>query len=323
MLFIIWTLIILVLTLSQRRFTYMLGVNIAMLSGYFIYRIKFSYIILLILLIPNIVVTYHMSESPPKPSDEWYDSLVWMREHLPEYGVMAWWDYGNWILYISKKPVIANNFQIGGEEAARFFVATNESYANEIMKKRKARYVITDRRMGLNLVQENKLVLKGAFSSIAGFAGHDISAYLDERNLPNEKYFQTMYAKLHVFDGNSLRNYRMIYESKKNYLNLFGRPTKDIKIFEYISGARIIGNASREQRVSISGRIITNQKRIFYYHQETKADKNGYFEFIVPYSKDSPYETKLVESYILKYDNTTHNINVLEKDINGSTIVVK
>ncbi len=325
--FIIWTIIAFVLTLSQRRFTYILAVNIAILSGYFIDRIKFrySYLILLILIIPNIVVAYQLSTTPPKPSQEWYTSLVWMREHTSKGGVMAWWDYGNWILYISKKPVVANNFQIGGEDSARFFLAKNESYANEIMKKRKARYVIVDRRMGLNkFIRGNKIVLRGAFASIAGFAGEDISSYLNEHNLPNNKYFQTMYAKLHVFDGNGLKHYRMIYESEKTYPNLFDKPTKDIKIFEYVNGARIKGNASYNQRINLSAKIITNQKRIFYYHQETKADKKGNFEFVVPYSKDSPYETRLIGSYVLSYDNITYNINIKEEDVlNGNIIVVK
>ena len=112
-----------------------------------------------------------MAQSPPKPSDDWYDSLIWLRENTPDpgktpqYGIMTWWDYGNWILYISKRPVVANNFQIGGDEAARFFIEPDEALANKIMDMRKARYVVVDRRMGLNkfIRTEIKPVLKGTF----------------------------------------------------------------------------------------------------------------------------------------------------------------
>jgi len=45
---------------------------------------------------------------------------------------------------------------------------------------------------------------------------------------------------------------------------------------------------------------------------------------VVPYSKDSPYETRLIGSYVLSYDNITYNINIKEEDVlNGNIIVVK
>ena len=331
--FIIWTLIILVLALMQRRFTYTLAVNVAILSGFLIDKIKsfsikpYYIVLILILFIPNIAVAYSISQSPPKPSDDWYDSLTWLKENTPDtgqYGIMTWWDYGNWILYISKRPVVANNFQIGGDEAARFFLAANETQANAIMDARKARYVVVDRRIGLNkYIQDNQLVLKGTFIAVASFAGNDISMYLDKYNLPNENYFQTMYARMHVFDGNGLKNYRIIYESNETYYNLFDKPTKNIKIFEYVKGAKITGVTSPGTVVSLSGIIITNQEREFGYIQKTTADNKGYFEFMVPYAGNSLYKTRLLKGYELRYNNLSRSVNISENDVlNGSTIVV-
>ncbi|NJD51807.1 MAG: oligosaccharyl transferase, archaeosortase A system-associated [Candidatus Methanoperedens sp.] len=345
---IIWTLLVVSLALSQRRFTYMLAVNVAILSGFLLdkvalyscntgkfktFHLKSDYIalfILTILVIPNSVMAYNMAQSPPKISDDWYDSLVWLRDNtpdpgrIPQYGVMAWWDYGNWILYISKRPVVANNFQIGGDEAARFFTEDNEILANEIMDKRKARYVVMDMQMGLNkFSQGDQVVIKGTFFGIANLANKDIGMYFDKNNFPNNNYFQTMYSKMHVFDGAGLKNYRMIYESKEMHYDIFDNVSRDIKIFEYVMGARIIGNATSNESVMLSGTIITNQKRRFEYTQKNNTDENGYFEFIVPYSKESPYRTKLLEGFTLKYDNITRSINVSEKDIlNGNTISV-
>ncbi|MCX9084573.1 MAG: oligosaccharyl transferase, archaeosortase A system-associated [Candidatus Methanoperedens sp.] len=350
--FLIWTLIVLALALYQRRFSYMLSVNIVLLSGFFLDKIifhvnniiknssKFKYsglksghialVILAILVIPNAIQAYNMAQSPPKPTDDWYDSLTWLRENSPDpgkspqYGIMTWWDYGNWILYISKRPVVANNFQIGGDEAARFFVEPDEINANSMMNKRKARYVIVDHRMGLNKFQQgNQVVLKGTFMAIVSFADKDIGMFLDGNNLPNVDYARSMYARLHVFDGNGLRNYRMIYESNETHYNLMDKITKNIKIFEYVKGAKIIGNSSSNGTLLIKGTIITNQEREYDYFQETKADEKGYFEFIVPYSSDSPYQTRLLKDYNLKYDNSSIFVQVTQNDImNGRVIKV-
>jgi dolichyl-diphosphooligosaccharide--protein glycosyltransferase len=344
--FVIWTLIVLALAMFQRRFTYTLAVNVAILSGFFIDKITFhinklykfkaydlksghiALVILAVLVIPNSILAYNMAQSPPKPSDDWYDSLIWLRENSPDpgkspqYGIMTWWDYGNWILYISKRPVVANNFQIGGDEAARFFVEPEETIANRIMDMRKARYVIVDHRMGLNKFQQgNQVVLKGTFMAIASFADKDIAIFLDRNNLPNMNYARTMYARMHVFDGNGLKNYRMVYESNETHNDLLEKTTKNIKIFEYVKGAKITGNASSNGTVLIKGQIITNHHRIYDYLQETKADDKGYFELVVPYSQDSPYETRLFKDYNLKYDNSSIFIEVSENDIMYGNII--
>jgi len=345
--FVVWTLIVLFLALFQRRFSYMLSINIGILSGFFADEIvekgrsflhkskKISIpiyaLIVLFLIMPNIIMSYELSKYPPGPSDDWYDSLVWLRDNTPEinnemqYGIMTWWDYGNWILYISKRPVVANNFQIGGDEAARFYLAQDEAIANKIMEKRKARYVIVDQRMGLNkFMQGDQLILKGTFMVIASFADTDFAIYLDKNNLPNRNYFNSMYSRLHIFDGNGLENYRMIYESNEIHYNLFDKPTKNIKIFEYVKGAKITGKAVSNETVRISGKIITNQGRIFEYMQEAKADDNGDFEFTVPYSVDSPYETRLMNKYEIIYGNEKVSIDVSENDImDGNVIKVK
>jgi asparagine N-glycosylation enzyme membrane subunit Stt3 len=346
---VIWTLIALILALYQRRFTYTLAVNVAILSGLLIDKItdyvnssdkyktfnfRSEYIAIIILaipVIPNYIQAYNMAQSPPKPSDDWYDSLVWLRENTPEpgkppqYGIMTWWDYGNWILYISKRPVVSNNFQVGGDEAARFFIEQNETLANKIMDERKARYIIMDMQMGLNKFRQgDQLSIHGTFFGIADSAGKDISMYFDQNNsFPSRNYFRTMYSRMHVFDGRSLSNYRMIYESREMHYDIFDNASANIKIFEYVLGAKIAGNAISNETVTLSGMIITNQRRIFEYMQETTADEMGYFEFIVPYPKKSPYATRLLQDFTLRYDNVTRSVNVSENDVlYGNTIMV-
>lgn len=340
---ITWTLIALALALSQRRFAYALAANMAIFSGYFIektsfyisniykfkaFNLKPDYIALFILaitVIPNISGSYISSQEPPKPSDDWYDSLIWLKENTQvagQHGVMAMWDYGNWILYISKRPVVANNFQIGAEDAIEFLLSDNETKANTIMDKRKAKYVIVDRRTGLNkFIQGDRIVLSGTFMSLIGLAGTNISAYLDENNLPNRKYFITMYARLHVFNGNGLENYRLMYESNETFFDIFGNAASNIKIFEYVPGAAIIGNGSSGEEIMLSGTILTNQGRKIDYVQKTKADEKGHFKFVVPYSRDSLYGTRLLNGYSINYSNSTRFIYPAENDIQKGNII--
>lgn len=333
--FLIWTLIIIALALNQRRFVYVLSINVAILCGLLVDRVRsysvqpFYILLILVLIIPNISVANTLAQNPPVPSGEWYDSLKWIKYNTPDiektsYGIMNWWDYGNWILYISGRPVVSNNFQIGGDDAARFFIASNEIQANTIMNQRRARFVIVDRRMGLNpVIKGEKVTLEGVFMHITLFADKNLNVYLDEYNFPNKNYFQTIYARMHLYDGMGLKNYRMIYESNEIYYDLFNKPTKNIKIFEYVKGARIVGNASSNENISLSTVIKTNQDRNFKYTQEARADSKGLFEFVVPYSRDSLYKTRLMNNYELKYNNMTYSISISEDDVlNGKTVMV-
>jgi dolichyl-diphosphooligosaccharide--protein glycosyltransferase len=86
----------------------------------------------------------------------WQESLNWLKNSSPqtsyyqqpsenpEYGVLSWWDYGNWIVYLSNRPAVSNNFQTNVDETARFFMSDSEKEAKEIMDKFKVKYVITD-----------------------------------------------------------------------------------------------------------------------------------------------------------------------------------
>ncbi len=192
------------------------------------------------------------------------------------------------------------------------------------MDTRNARYVIMDMAMGLNKYRQgNQLVIEGTFFGIISAAGKDINMYFDLNNLPNEHYFRSMYSRLHVFDGTGLENYRMVYESTEKHFDINGNPTSNIKIFEYVKGAKITGNETSRAAITMSGTVITNQKRKFEYAREIIPDKNGFFEFTVPYSNEAPYSTRLLEDFKINYDNSTHTIKVSEDDvINGKTISV-
>ncbi len=100
----------------------------------------------------------------------WKESLNWLKNsspetsyylqpsETPEYGVLSWWDYGNWIVYISKRPAVSNNFQTNVDDSAHFFMTDSEQEAKAIMDKFKVKYVMTDSLM---------VSVNGKFSAIA------------------------------------------------------------------------------------------------------------------------------------------------------------
>ena len=65
-------------------------------------------------------------------------------------------------------------------------------------------------------------------------------------------------------------------------------PMSFVKVFEYVKGARIEGNAPDDSIVEISTNINTSHGREFVYSQ--RLESNGSYEFIVPYSTEGPIE---------------------------------
>ena len=110
----------------------------------------------------------------------WQDSLEWLEastpetsyylepSETPEYGVLSWWDYGNWIVYVGKRPAVSNNFQTGVEDSANFLLTDSEEEAKTIVEKLKVKYVMTD-----------TLMAEGKFSSITSLAGKEIGEYYE------------------------------------------------------------------------------------------------------------------------------------------------
>ena len=286
--FLVWTLIVLVLNLYQTRFIYLFAVNVVILCAYLITEligfsgfsgfrktyIKIIGVILFIaILIPSVQMNNIMTQYPLMLSNDWFTSLEWLKDntpdpngnndnnsnngnnsnisnvnnvnnigswsipskdHIPEYGIMSWWDYGNYILYLSERPVVANNFQLGAEDSANFLVSENESEANQIMNKRKAKYVIVDYRSGLNVLRSgNRLSIRGSWISVTFLSGKSLNYYLDKNGLPNDRYLNTTYARLYLFDGKGMENYKLIYKSPTRFPDIFNKPIEEIKIFQY------------------------------------------------------------------------------------------
>ncbi|AEA46591.1 oligosaccharyl transferase, archaeosortase A system-associated [Archaeoglobus veneficus] len=291
------------------------------------------------------------------------------------YGVMSWWDYGHWITAIAHRIPNANPFQQGiGNKyanqpgAAPFFTAFNESYANAIADRLGVKYVITDVEMatgkfyamavwaegsldragqmyyaGVGYVYQTPQGLGIAFNRFAVPTGAQIIRVL---NVPSENYYRTMEARFHIFDGNGLQHYRMVYESgfvsirspmgfdEMMYRNIYNSvyansiglpkvnvtPTGYVKIFEYVKGAKITGKApAGVDEVTIKATVTTNQNRTFVYEQKAKVE-NGVYEFIVPYAQNTKYPVKVSE-YVITAGSVTKTVSITDEDVENGKVI--
>ena len=283
-------------------------------------------LIFLVVVLPPMTTSLKVAKYTGGVPYDWIESLEWMRYNTPDpgvdyygiyetppdgedydypesaYGVMSWWDYGHWITTIAHRIPNANPFQagIGGPigsgipGACNFFIVRNEAEANKVADALGVRYVIGDIQMAM-----------GKFGAMTVWAG-DIGGYYIQINteegsriVPNAKYYTTMEARLHVLDGRGvslsedfyiepLRHYRLIHESPSNTIIVDGHEIKYVKVFEYVKGARIVGEVPIGSLIEIATNVTTKQGREFVY--SIGMVSNGSYEFVVPYSTEGPVE---------------------------------
>lgn len=301
------------------------------------FKIFTSLILVLLVFIPCIWAGLAFAGNDGLVDPGWKDSLTWLEasspktsyysepSETPEYGVLSWWDYGNWIVYIAKRPVVANNFQTGIQDSSLFFTTDSEKKANEIMEKLKVKYVIADKQMA-----------SGKFSSIVELAGKNISEYLNIQTVNSndslqtvatakKEYTNTEIYKLYQLDGSNLGNLRLVHES--NVSEETDDRSNNVKVFEFVPGARLSGTATPGQNITATLELSSNTGRKFMYQNEATSDKGGSFEITVPYSTENTAGgVHAFSTYSLSTGKnvTVSGVKVTEKDIqNGSRIEVK
>ncbi|MCZ7357449.1 MAG: oligosaccharyl transferase, archaeosortase A system-associated [Candidatus Methanoperedens sp.] len=324
---------------------------------------------------------------------EWYDALNWMRYNTPapdlpynsiytrppdsqlynyssnDYGVMSWWDYGHIITYWAHRIPNANPFQagIGGGSAhnpgaSTFLIAPTEEKANEVLDK-----LGINGEPGARYVVSNAYMAYAILTVFAEWDNTDQDYYIPVQSsqgtiyAPSMKYFNTMEAKLHIFDTNGLSHYRLVHESTPNpyssggnqeaqYKNMYNLLYKGnipvensgyAKIFEYVKGAIITGRAPPDTTITLTNTIKTNIGRTIQYSQTTSS--NGTYAFTVPYSTkdmisgsfectgcffpgdkgDTQFDTQPTGPYTLTTGNVSKQIGVSELDVlEGHTLTL-
>lgn len=347
-LFLVWAVCTIILTFGQSRFLYLstisMGVLISILFFFALGLIESGMLeagqkapkwlavgLLLILILPTLADTISFAENtPPAVDKDWHQSLIWLKNNSDatsfydnpdknaEYSIMNWWDYGNWVLYISKRPVVANNFQAGVVDAARFYLSENEDDATAVLDARGSRYILTDYKL-----------IYSKLPAITKWVNEDVNSYMrweDQGSqiaiIPLQRLLNTTLARLYLFDAVGMGHFRLIYESA----TFFSESTaeSEVKVFEYVPGALIRVKTRPGQRVGALLNMTSNQGRAFTYVNEASQNEDA-FEMRVPYSTESRYETHAVSPYLIFAGNetlvNTQSLDVSERDVLGGRTI--
>ena len=98
-----------------------------------------------------------------------------------------------------------------------------------------------------------------------------------------------------------------------------------VKIFEYVEGAQIVGEAPEGEDVVTSVTIQTNIGRTFIFSQSTVSD--GTYSFTVPYSTQGPiegetqFDTMPVGPYKVTYGSVVEEVDVSERDVLDGNLI--
>jgi oligosaccharyl transferase (archaeosortase A-associated) len=286
------------------------------------------FLVVLVLLLPSINVTTAYAKNTQEISADWAESLQWMKENttqtsnfnvssgqIPEYGVLSWWDYGNWIIWFGHRPAVANNFQTGVSDAAQFFTSQNESDTLGIVQNRNVKYIITDYEIA---------DYSGKFQAIALLSGKGVDTFLTTQSyytqsgtvgqqlVPTNAYYNSTVVRLQYYDGNGYSHYRLVHESPSSIGTLGGTEIKYVKTFEYVNGTKITVTGNGNATLTLP--VTTNQNRTFNYTQS--AFVNGTHTFIVPYSTNwTSFGMKTDNAYNVTVGNSTKSITVSENDV--------
>ncbi|HIH93855.1 TPA: oligosaccharyl transferase, archaeosortase A system-associated [Methanosarcina acetivorans] len=289
-----------------------------------------------LIFVPSIWYGVSFAKDPASIDPEWKDALNWLEAstpatsyyleptETPEYGVLSWWDYGNWIVYIGKRPAVSNNFQTGVEDSANFFISNSEEEAKTIIDKLNVKYVITDTQMA-----------KGKFGSIVELAGKEIEDYYNVSTVQEKTGFRTVATakqaymdteiyKLYEIDGIGLGNLRLVHESTPNTTEDKNSSGNTVKVFEYVKGATLSGTTAPNATVIAKLEVSSNTGREFLYQNGDVADEKGSFEITVPYSTENAGNgVHATSAYSLTAgeNSTIEGIQVTENDIQKGTII--
>ncbi|HEX9367402.1 MAG TPA: STT3 domain-containing protein [Vicinamibacterales bacterium] len=247
---LVWTLVVLGSSLLRNRFAYYLVPMLALLAGWVCAmalarasrHARFRNVALVaigaVAFAPNIWPAHSQVQVDVGMLTGWQQATDWLRTQtpepfgdpsfylarytyessirLPEYSVMAWWDYGYWIMRRGRRVPIANPTQLGASVAAGFLIETDPAVAAKTLEGCHSRYVVVDYQLPLRLVAPPAYVM-GKFEDIAAWAGKRPSDFFegmyfrDERRLLRPAvvfypaYYQAMVNRLYQFGAREVR----------------------------------------------------------------------------------------------------------------------
>lgn len=243
----VWTVAVFVSTLLRNRFGYYLIPLLALLGGWVCTRAMTwverrqrtrDLVIVAIgafVFAPNVWPAHRQVTQDLGMSAAWEETTAWLRTHTPEpfgdpgyyfanyagglkrpaYAVMAWWDYGYWIMRAGRRVPVSNPTQSGASLAGEYLMETDPARAARTLDALHARYVVVDYQLPLRIVAPPQYVL-GKFEDLAAWAGKPASDYYEGMYVRDERgtlhpalvfyplYYQTMVNRLYQFGGRAV-----------------------------------------------------------------------------------------------------------------------
>jgi asparagine N-glycosylation enzyme membrane subunit Stt3 len=187
------------------------------------------------------------------------------------------------------------------------------------------------------------VVVSSIFSGVEGMARMaglsekfvvvDRDAFGSDSYKPLKPFFDSLHSRLYLGYGSTteiagyrlepLSHFRLLSESEWGE-PILGMPKTIMAAFEAVQGGRVRGRTRPLSPVVLSLDLLTNLDRRFRYVRRTVSDREGEFEFSVPYSTDpAAGRTRAVGPYRVKMPQGILHTEVSERDVRqGRTVTV-
>lgn len=216
LLLVVWTATTVLLTFAQVRFAYYLAPITAWAAGALVSsillddgsrsgvrrslaaRVLAVGGVLALFVAPNARITEMRSSSVPHLSQGWRETLEWLRIETPEpfsdkecfygvdppedprcrpeYGVLAWWDYGYWIIQKARRVPYTNPTQHRAGDVAGILLSEPSQALRELRRQR-ARYVVVDGLLSVLRTESGQNI--GKFTALPAWAGLDVTRFVE------------------------------------------------------------------------------------------------------------------------------------------------
>jgi len=158
-LIIVWSVGVLALTIIMRRFDYYLSVPLSLLCGAGVYGFYMfmksdrkgkliSVVVILCVLVSMTTIATVSAVQKGYMGDDWEGALLYLRDRTPNpahYTVLTWWDYGYWVMHVSKRPQTCNPAQTTGTVRASADIFMDTGDPSGKLDALGVRYIVIDR----------------------------------------------------------------------------------------------------------------------------------------------------------------------------------
>ncbi len=258
--------------------------------------------------------------------------LLWARAHTPsagiergasarpDFGVLAPWRYGYWIVWLAERPAVGTPLLLRPEE--RRANARGESL------------LLSDGAKAAGGLAAARLRYVLATPMIVYADPSQVPRRADGVPLPTAAFRRALNARLLHDDASDagadlpcLGNFRLLTESTETFFletagatPLPGAPVAAVKLFERVRGTRLTGRAAPGSAVTATLGLRTPGGRAFAYACIARAGADGRFSILVPYRSSGANGdggTVATGPWDLRRDGALTRVDVTEAEVLG------